>query len=263
MLWVGEERENVLMGFRAVIGLVTDFCEIPEKRTGQFLLREHYVSAILKAGATPILLPYAERCMDNYLSLCHGVVFTGGGFSLDPSLWGEPHTGSLALNPKRSAFELAFFAQVFAARIPILGICAGMQLINVASGGSLIQDLAQCPGVLSHVEEPSLAAHKITISPQTRLGGLLHDHCFKVNTSHRQAIAKLGQNVVVNAVAEDGIIEGIECGPEHPFCVGVQWHPEYYVSRDADEALFRAFVEAAFVHQRGLCQEDHYVRAIG
>ena len=135
-------------------------------------------------------------------------------------------------------------------KMPLLGICGGAQLLNVALGGTLIQHIPDAvPGALAH-EQPNPrneAGHLITIKEKTHLAKITDMKEVPVNSSHHQAIKEPGENVVVNAVASDGVIEGIELS-DHPFCVGVQWHPEFLISK-ADEKLFTAFGAACAAYK--------------
>lgn len=237
---------------RPRIGITTDYDEATEK----FILRANYAAAIARSGGLPILLPMAHEGIEDYVSLCHGILFSGGGFTLDPRLWGD-HEGTerygLGLNPKRSAFEIALLEialleSALKRPIPILGICAGAQLINVVCGGSLkTSDTTQAP--THRGTDPKKPEHAIRIIPGTMLSTLLTEEEKKkatwgVNTSHRQAIDRLGKGLVVCGEADDGISEAIElCG--HPFCLGIQWHPEYRSSPRLDDRIFTAFIEAA------------------
>lgn len=203
-----------------------------------FRMKVQYVTAIADAGGIPVLLPSigdAER----YVDTIDGLLIPGGA-DLDPVYYGESPLGKMALvERRRSDFEMSLVRSSMQRQKPILGICYGMQLLNVCLGGSLYQDLAtQVPLAIRHENN----YHKVVIAENR----FLEAGTFSVNSSHHQAVKKLGDGLSVLARAEDGIIEAF-CGDGHPFVLGVQWHPE----RMSDDALsarvFRIFIEATLV----------------
>ena len=180
---------------------------------------------------------------------CDGLLLTGGD-DVDPALFGEPpHPAYEPAEPGRDAFELALIAQALAADLPVFAICRGLQVLNVAAGGTLIQDIPTEPGRFeSHsLGPPTRIAHPVAVVAGSRLAGLLGGRASggfcDVNSRHHQAIRTLGSGLTVTATAPDGIVEGVE-SPAHRFCVGVQWHPESFYRTGEFGALFRGFVEA-------------------
>jgi len=234
---------------RPIIGLTLD-SEPPggySKTHSWYALRENYCSAVARAGGLPILLPHAPDEAEAYLALIDALVVTGGAFDVDPALFGaDARHPTATTKDRRTAFELAITKGAAAADKPVLGICGGQQLLNVALGGTLIQHIPdEVPGALAH-EQPNPrteAGHTVRIT----LGSLLHRITgaaeLAVNSAHHQAVKELAPGLVVDAVAPDGVIEGIEA-PDRRFVIGVQWHPEYALS-DGDTRLFAAFVAAA------------------
>jgi putative glutamine amidotransferase len=234
---------------RPIIGLTLD-SEPPggySKTHSWYALRENYCSAVARAGGLPILLPHAPDEAEAYLALIDALVVTGGAFDVDPALFGaDARHPTVTTKDRRTAFELAITKGAAAADKPVLGICGGQQLLNVALGGTLIQHIPdEVPGALAH-EQPNPrteAGHTVRIT----LGSLLHRVTgaaeLAVNSAHHQAVKDLAPGLVVDAVAPDGVIEGIEA-PGRRFVIGVQWHPEYALS-DGDTRLFAAFVAAA------------------
>jgi putative glutamine amidotransferase len=212
-----------------------------------YAVRENYCSAIKAAGGLPVLLPHDPAMAERYLDLIAGLVVTGGGFDVDPALFGaESRHPSVKTKDRRTAFELATTKGALARGMPVLGICGGEQLLAVALGGTLVQHIPdEIMGALPHRQpnprnEPG---HTVRIVPGTLLARITGAASLAVNSAHHQAVKTAGPGVVVDAVAEDGVVEGIE-DPRHPFCLGVQWHPEFALS-DGDRRIFRAFVEAA------------------
>lgn len=181
------------------------------------------------------------------MALLDGLVVTGGAFDVDPALYGaEDRHDTVTTKDRRTAFELAILNGFLDTDRPVLGICGGQQLLNVALGGTLIQHIpdaiADC---LAHEQpnprtEPGHAVEVMRDTLLHRLGGGADR--LQVNSAHHQAAGEVGDGVVVSGVAPDGVIEAIET-PDRRFCLGVQWHPEYSISA-ADDTIFRAMIEA-------------------
>ena len=212
-----------------------------------YAIRENYCAAVCRAGGLPILLPHEPDLAAAYLDGIDGLVITGGGFDVDPALFGaETRHPSVTTKDRRTAFELAAAKGALARDMPLLGICGGQQLLNVALGGTLIQHIPdEVPGALPHSQpnprnEPG---HLVRIVAGTLLHRIAGADVFAVNSAHHQSVKEVGPGLVVDAVAEDGVIEGIEDGRRH-FCLGVQWHPEFELN-DGDRRIFRALVAAA------------------
>jgi putative glutamine amidotransferase len=211
-----------------------------------YALRQNYCSAVAAAGGLPLPLPHEPALAADYLDRIHGLIVTGGAFDVDPALFGAAtRHESVVLKQARTQFELAMIRGALDRDMPILGICGGQQLLNVALGGTLIQhipdEVADC---LAH-EQPNprdQAGHDAVLVPGTRLAGIAQSLRIPVNSAHHQAVKDVAPDCVVNARAEDGVIEGIE-HPGRKFCIGVQWHPEFTIS-DADARLYRAFIKA-------------------
>lgn len=212
-----------------------------------YALRQNYCSAIVEAGGIPVLLPHEMALIDDYLSLCDGVVITGGFFDIDPGLYGAQACHPMVkTKPQRTLFEQELLDRVWPLQKPILGICGGMQLINVLKGGTLIQHIPDdVEGALAHEQSPphTNPGHAVSVETDSFLFSLLKSQTLEVNTSHHQAVKDVAPSLRVNARAADGVIEGIE-DPAHKFCVGVQWHPEYHVT-PFDHKLICSFVKAA------------------
>jgi len=232
-----------------IIGLTLD-SEPPggySKTHAWYALRENYCTAVARAGGLPILLPHEPEQAAAYLALIHGLVVTGGAFDVDPALFGvDIKHPTVTTKDRRTAFELAITKGAAAADKPVLGICGGQQLLNVALGGSLIQHIPdEVAGALAH-EQPNPrteAGHTVRITRGSLLHRVTGAEELPVNSAHHQAVRDLAPGLVVDAVAPDGVIEGIEA-PARRFVIGVQWHPEYAIS-EGDTRLFAAFVAAA------------------
>lgn len=212
-----------------------------------YAIRENYCNAVRRAGGLPVLLPHQPDDAALYLDRIDGLVVTGGGFDVDPVLFGAASRHpSVTTKDRRTAFELAATRGALDRGMPVLGICGGQQLLNVALGGSLIQHIPdEVPNALPH-RQPNPrneAGHKVRIVAGTLLHRIAGAEELAVNSAHHQAVKQAGPGVVVDARAEDGVVEGIE-DPRRGFCLGVQWHPEFEISA-ADRNIFRAFVAAA------------------
>jgi putative glutamine amidotransferase len=232
---------------RPVIGLTLD-AEPPGGYSAfpWYALRENYCGAIEAAGGLAMLLPHEPDRAGDYLDRLDGVVVTGGAFDIDPALFGanERHP-TVTTKDRRTSFELALTRGALDRDLPVLGICGGQQLLNVALGGSLIQHIPdEVVDALTHEQKNprDQTSHPVAVVAGTRLHAIVGTTEIAVNSSHHQAIKAVGANLVVDAVAPDGVIEGIE-DPRRRFCVGVQWHPEYRITA-ADAALFAAFIAA-------------------
>ena len=231
-----------------LIGLTLDSDEgSGPTKTARYALRANYAEAIAGAGGMPVGLPHAPEAVEAYADRLDALVVTGGAFDVDPAMFGaDKKHATVTTKPNRTGFELALTKAMMARKKPILGICGGEQLLNVILGGTLIQHIEDEVGDSLLHEQPNprnQPGHAVAVTP----GSLLHKIAgateIKVNSAHHQAVKSVGPGVVVNAVAGDGVIEGIE-DPRLPFCIGVQWHPEFRIT-DGDRNLFKALVAAA------------------
>ncbi|MGQ0551635.1 MAG: gamma-glutamyl-gamma-aminobutyrate hydrolase family protein [Planctomycetota bacterium] len=224
---------------------------------GQVTVRPAYLRAVHAAGAIPAPLPFVvsdtEACA--VLSSLDGIIFSGSD-DLDPSLWGEKrHRATVLMHPRRALSELILARSALGRRTPTLGICGGMQTLNVAAGGSLHQHIPDIPGSLVHQDQGSTSAgasaggHVVEIEGNSRLATLIGRRSI-VNSRHHQAVNSLGVGLVATAQALDGIPEALEA-PNWPFLLAVQWHPEDLIDDTTQLNLFRALVEAADLQHRG------------
>jgi putative glutamine amidotransferase len=207
-----------------------------------------YVDAVLLAGGLPVLLPHDRGAAGAYLALLDGLVVTGGAFDVPPESYGElPRPGCGPTKPARTAFEREMLEAALAQRMPVLGVCGGMQLLNVVRGGTLHQDLPAELGVRGHEQPPpkDVPSHDVEVAPGTVLAALVGAGRLRVNSTHHQAVRAPGGGVLVSARAPDGVIEAIEV-PDQPFALGVQWHPEAVAAHEPRHAaIYRGLVAAA------------------
>jgi putative glutamine amidotransferase len=200
-----------------------------------------YQSALKGAGIESVRNPDSLEGLD-------GLLLTGGS-DVNPKLYGQPRAAeSEPPDDTRDELEMKLLAEALAADLPVLAICRGLQLFNVFHGGTLIQHLASVDvhRVKARDAEPGRhpAVHRVWVAPSTRLAGIIGGGGLDVNSRHHQAVESLGQDLIVSAIAEDGVIEGLE-KPGAAFAVAVQWHPEDRVTvSEADRKLFEAFAAA-------------------
>jgi putative glutamine amidotransferase len=212
----------------------------------------NYVRSVLAAGGLPIII-VPDLSPDEAVELfgdCDGLLLTGGE-DVDPKLYGAaPHPQLGTVDPRRDANELALVAEARARDLPILGICRGIQLCNVAFGGTLFQDLpSQRPGAVDHdpPAQRAMRSHHVSVTEQSKLAAILGTTEFAANSFHHQAIDRLGAGLVATANAPDGVIEGVESADTNEWLVAVQWHPEELAHEPdaADLKLFAALIAAA------------------
>ena len=214
-----------------------------------YAIRQNYAEAIIAAGGLPIALPHDPALAADYLGHIQALVVTGGAFDVDPSLYGdgERHE-TVTLKQGRTAAELALMRGALERNMPVLGICGGQQLLAVALGGTLIQHIPDSiPNALPH-EQPNPRhepGHAIAVTPGTLLHRIVGATEMRVNSAHHQAVRHPGPRAIVNAVAPDQVIEGVE-DPRYRFCLGVQWHPEFSID-PGDRRIFDALVAAAAI----------------
>jgi putative glutamine amidotransferase len=233
---------------QALIGLVAQHSSDQPDR---YFLNAAYVNAIHNAGGIPIIIPYQPlEGIRTVLHQVRGVVLTGG-VDVDPQRYGEaPHRACGEINPLRDELDLAVTELALERNLPILAICRGAQVLNVALGGTLVQDIPeQIPGAIKHRQEAPkwYGTHSVSIQPGSLLSSIVGSDA-QVNSYHHQAIAKVGTGLRVSAEAPDGVVEAVESTPGS-FVLGVQWHPELMEERcPAARALFRHFVQAVLAN---------------
>ena len=217
---------------------------------------ESYVKAVVNgAGGIPVIVPSLGDAIDidALLERVDGVLITGSRSNVHPALYGEtPDPRTEPYDPARDATSLPLIRAALAKGVPLLAICRGQQELNVALGGTLISEVQDLPGRHDHrspvsevADERFAIRHPVEIVPGGCFARIVGRDTIEVNSLHRQAIGQLAEGLVVEAVAADGTIEAVSVRDAPGFAVGVQWHPEYWVTTDAPSGrLFRAFGEA-------------------
>lgn len=216
----------------------------------QICLSEAYVASLAQAGALPVLVPLglSEPALDELVSRLDGMLFSGGG-DVEPERYGsQPHPLVDNVDLDRDRVELHLLQKVLAAGQPFLGICRGLQVINIGLGGTLYEDiLDQKPGSLRHSTPDDLPryhlAHPVRLESNSQLSKILAHPEIQVNSQHHQGIRLLANDLKPTAYAPDGIIEAFEI-PSFRYGLAVQWHPEWLQEHPPMRALFCSFVEA-------------------
>ena len=244
---------------RPVIGVTTQTLQaidgIPPLLPHSVVMNERYYIAAAQAGGAPVLVPLLDEDLDTLREVYDTLdgVLIPGGVDMDPALFGEaPHPKLGRVDEARDRVEMQLTRWAIDEGKPLLGLCRGLQVINVTLGGTLYQDLeAQYPDAIKHDYFPTYGftrdhlAHDVTVTAGSRLRDVLARDRITVNSMHHQGIKTLAPALVANAVAPDGLVEGVEL-PGAPFCVGVQWHPEVFEMVNPDTRhVFREFIAAA------------------
>ncbi len=240
---------NSATQFQPLIGITT----YGRDAENHFSLPGEYVDAVRRAGGIPVLIPAGETQIDALLQRLDGLILAGGG-DVDPELYaGNQHIEIYMIDPERDSSELALARTVTAKGMPTLGICRGLQVLNVALGGSLVEHLPDEVGESithrnpppGHAQISSYALHPLTVNGESRLAGILGRTAVEPASWHHQAVRRVADGLQVVARAEDGTVEAAELA-DHPWLVAVQWHPEITAADDpSQQRIFDAFVAAA------------------
>jgi putative glutamine amidotransferase len=240
---------------KPIIGVTPDFNAGDRKDWGgrepTYFLGARYVRAIEELGGVPLVLPLlADRpTRRRLLQQIDGLLLTGSGPDLPPSSYGERQRYPFkTVSERRANFELDMVHLAQRADLPLLGICGGMQTMNVACGGSLFQDIASQVST-SHTHRQRTRAtnlsHTVAVEPGSLLRRIVRSVSMRVNSSHHQSVKAVAPSLIASALASDGIVEAIE-SPTHRFFLGIQWHPEFLFDRHPlHRRLFEAFLRAA------------------
>jgi putative glutamine amidotransferase len=247
------------MELRPFIGIATQTLQvidgIPAGLPDSWVMNQRYYRAVASVGGVPWMIPLFDddpdtlRCMYEQLD----GIFVAGGIDIDPAQYGAPrHQLTGRPDPARDRVEMLLVRWAMEDGKPVFGVCRGAQIINVVSGGTLFQDIAdELPAAAKHDFFPTggyardYLAHTARLAPESRLSAIFGDGRIEVNSMHHQSVRELGEGLRATAHAEDGVIEAVE-GTGDAWVVGVQWHPEMLVDKDqATHRLFSDFVAAA------------------
>ena len=235
-------RKSSSSGTRPLVGITT---YVTPARWGHWeqeaaLIPAQYVHAVERAGGRPILVPPSGEGIEETLDALDALILSGGS-DLSPETYGQDaHPETYGVIPERDDAELALLTAALERDLPVLAICRGSQVLNVALGGDLLQHLPEVVGDEKHKHTPGIYAdHDVSVAPGSRIGRLLGEHA-PVKSHHHQGFGRLGSGLVETARAEDGTIEAVE-DPSHRFTLGVLWHPE----AGEDLRLFEELVREA------------------
>ncbi len=240
---------------KPVIGVTPDFNAGDRTDMGgrepTYFLRARYIRAIEELGGIPLILPLVAGpvARRRLLDRVDGLLITGSGPDLSPRLYGERQRFKFPLmSARRADFELDLIRQARTRDLPLLGICGGMQTVNVACGGSLFQDIpSQVEHALDHRQKTKATqvSHPVVVTPDSLLRDVIGKATIMVNSSHHQSVKQVAPSLTASAVAPDGVVEAIE-SPVHRFLLAIQWHPEFLFERHrVHRRLFEALLHAA------------------
>lgn len=240
-------KNKVIIGISSNIEIISDTHNLGKERS---ILNQDYVKAVIHSGGVPLILPIIEHqeLIEAQVSSIDALVISGG-YDVHPFLYNEePHILLENVYPERDHYEKSLIETAYRLKKPILGICRGMQLLNVVFGGSLYQDVSLIDGDLIQHRQKSRShslSHCVYIVPDTRLFSIFKQEKIQTNSYHHQAVKRLAPEFKISAKAKDGVIEGIEKEGDH-FILGVQWHPEGFCLQNTYMLqLFRELVHAA------------------
>jgi putative glutamine amidotransferase len=229
---------------RPLIGISMDWQESGSfSKRAHYALRQHYFDAVYAAGGLPVALPLNMAAQEEYLQTVEGVVIPGGDYP-SPGWWyGNPDVETP--HPRPDA-DVAFIRLALARDVPLLGICAGMQTLAVATGGRLHWNIKNCLGVKGHRTVPlEQAAHPVAVAEGSLLHRLTGKTTLTVNSQHNEGVATVGEGARIVATAPDGVVEAVEV-PGCRFALGVEWHPEMFMEAGSDDRrIFEGLVAAA------------------
>lgn len=233
---------------RPLIGITTDLVPARKDAAAYVRLAAGYYDSVYATGGLPVLLPplTKEADRDQYLDKLDGVVLCGGA-DLDPRRVNLPtHPAVVPMPERRETSDRLLVQRIIDRQVPVLGIGVGMQLLNVALGGSLWLHLPEdMPKAMPHFDATGVAhRHIVLLEPKTILDEIYGGGEIRVNSSHHQAVRDLGEGLRAGALSPDGVIEGIESTDPDWFCIGVQWHPESETASALDMQLFERFLQA-------------------
>lgn len=210
---------------------------------------QNYKDLFAQYNLSVVIIVPEKQFLSHYLEICDGFIVSGNGKHIDPVLYGDTISSYIRndqICKKRTYFEIDLAQQCVAHNIPYLGICGGMQVLNVATGGTLVQHIPSTyveSEILHQQSEPKRSPkHSVRIADNTKLSHIISLKNTYVNSFHLQSVKSVGDNMIINANSKDGVVEGIE-HTKLQFCIGVQWHPEFRVTQ-CDFELFEAFSRA-------------------
>ena len=242
------------MSKKPVIGITLDLAEDSDKykysSSPWYVLRQNYAQSITDAGGISMMIPYQPQAIGEIIALLDGLIIPGSDEDIHPKFYRQNIISEhvqVRKDDEKMNFELALLERALEQNMPFLGICHGMQLLNVSFGGDLIQHIPDYIKTEIDHRQPDTkhtVVHSINIVENSILSRLANNKHTMINSNHHQAIGNVGSGLMISATAPDNIVEAIE-SLNHKFVLGVQWHPEYLSTNDIDFAVFQGLVEAA------------------
>ena len=231
---------------KPLIGLTLD---LETKKTYSkfpwYAIRKNYCTSIIKHGGIPIPLVYDTKNIKEIIGFIDGLIVTGGAFDINPKYFSEKKKyQKIITKEERTCFELNICDRALSLNKPMLGICGGEQLLNVLYGGTLVQDIEKDIKTKIKHEQTNPrdeTSHNVIVIKNTKLSNIVKRKTIKVNSAHHQSVKNIGSGLSLNAIAPDGVIEGIEDNSKK-FCIGVQWHPEFLIEK-SDKNIFKSFIK--------------------
>ena len=211
-----------------------------------YAIRNNYLHSLDSLNAIPFPLMHSQENIEELYDILDGLIITGGNFDINPMIYGEKDKGLRATKNRRTNFEISICKRFLNSEKPLMGICGGQQLINVVCGGTLIQDIKNHnEKSLEHeqINPRNETSHKVKILQKTKLKKIIKKNYIDVNSAHHQSVDKIGKNLIISSIASDGIIESIE-HTVHKWCIGVQWQPEFLITKE-DKELINNFIVTA------------------
>lgn len=233
---------------RPIIGITLDWQKDGSFSTAPYYaLRDNYCEAIYKAGGLPITIPYISEALDSYFDQIDGLLSPGGDFALNPDWYVDQNEPLPFDATPRLDFDVAMIRKALNHNMPVLGICAGMQIMGGISGCKLTPNIHNyidttinhASGGLKRIEY----IHDISIAKGTKLYQIIQKDHLKVNSAHQEAIVSVPDDVIISGVSPDGVIEAIEL-PQYRYAIGIQWHPEFFIDKNESIVIFQSFVNA-------------------
>ena len=235
---------------KTIIGITLDSSEQKTYSTFPwYALRKDYSRVITEFGAVPIFISHDEIVMNDMLDLVDGLLITGGDADIHPEFYGqEIKYDEVEVNYSRSKFEIDITKKALKRNMPILGICNGLQILNIIYGGTLMQHIPKDYKTdIEHLQETNkdIPCHGFTVQSDTKLLQMTKGQTeFQINSTHHQAIDKIGLGLIVSGLSEDGIIDSVE-DPERDYVMAFEWHPEYMQTPILDDVIFQEFINAS------------------
>lgn len=214
-----------------------------------YAMRQDYETVVTEAGGLPVYIGHQTSLLEDYLDAVDGLILTGGDIQMPDAFYTSGISEDTALTNSRLRFEMQLIRKAYERDMPILGICAGMQHLNVAFGGTLLRDVREVTDVehRDKANDRKNIKHDVAVIEDTLLADITGAERMPINSCHYEAVKSMAPNFILSAKADDGIIEAMEA-PEKSFCIGIQWHPEFLLN-EQEPFIWKAFIQAAQMYR--------------